>query len=199
MSKLFVDQVDPKTATTLTLGTSGDTINIPSGVTIANAGTATGFGGTNTPCFGAKATSNQTGLTSGGWTKIQFDTAIYNVGSGYDTTNDKFVVPAGEGGKYFFTASAKINAGSYNLMGTGIRFTVGGSAAAGLEEIAFLYNGSGATAYSEGKNCNGFLDLSAGNEVEVYAYYQHTAGTAGTITGVTTEIDTFFFGYKLVE
>ena len=40
MSKLFVDQVDPKTATTLTLGTSGDTISIPSGVTIANAGTA---------------------------------------------------------------------------------------------------------------------------------------------------------------
>ena len=45
MSKLFVDQVDPKTATTLTLGTSGDTISIPSGVTLANAGTATGFGG----------------------------------------------------------------------------------------------------------------------------------------------------------
>ena len=44
MSKLFVDQVDPKTATTLTLGTSGDTVSIPSGVTIANAGTATGFG-----------------------------------------------------------------------------------------------------------------------------------------------------------
>ena len=45
MSKLFVDQVDPKTATTLTLGTSGDTVSIPSGVTLANAGTATGFGG----------------------------------------------------------------------------------------------------------------------------------------------------------
>ena len=45
MSKLFVVQVDPKTATTLTLGTSGDTVSIPSGVTLANAGTATGFGG----------------------------------------------------------------------------------------------------------------------------------------------------------
>ena len=44
MSKIFVDQVDPKTATTLTLGTSGDTVSIPSGVTIANSGTATGFG-----------------------------------------------------------------------------------------------------------------------------------------------------------
>ena len=46
MSKIFVDQVDPKTATTLTLGTSGDTVSIPSGVTIANSGTATGFGTT---------------------------------------------------------------------------------------------------------------------------------------------------------
>ena len=32
MSKIFVDQVDPKTATTLTLGTSGDTVDIPTGV-----------------------------------------------------------------------------------------------------------------------------------------------------------------------
>jgi hypothetical protein len=43
MSKIEVDQVDPQSGTTLTLGTSGDTISIPSGVTLANAGTATGF------------------------------------------------------------------------------------------------------------------------------------------------------------
>ena len=57
MSKLFVDQVDPKTATTLTLGTSGDTVSIPSGVTIANAGTATGF-----PEFTASDITGQTAL-----------------------------------------------------------------------------------------------------------------------------------------
>ena len=45
MSKLETNQVDPATGTTLTLGTSGDTIAIPSGVTIANSGTATGFTG----------------------------------------------------------------------------------------------------------------------------------------------------------
>ena len=45
MSKIEVDQVDPQSGTTLTLGTSGDTITIPSGVTITNSGTATGFGG----------------------------------------------------------------------------------------------------------------------------------------------------------
>ena len=41
MSKIFVDQVDPKTGTSLTLGTSGDTVNIPSGVTLSGAGTIT--------------------------------------------------------------------------------------------------------------------------------------------------------------
>ena len=43
MSKIEVNQVDPQSGTTLTLGTSGDTVSIPSGVTLANAGTATGF------------------------------------------------------------------------------------------------------------------------------------------------------------
>ena len=43
MSKIEVDQVDPQSGTTLTLGTSGDTVTIPSGVTLTNNGTATGF------------------------------------------------------------------------------------------------------------------------------------------------------------
>ena len=43
MSKIEVDQVDPQSGTTLTLGTSGDTVSIPSGVTLANAGTVTGI------------------------------------------------------------------------------------------------------------------------------------------------------------
>ena len=43
MSKIEVNQVDPQSGTTLTLGTSGDTVSIPAGVTLSNSGTATGF------------------------------------------------------------------------------------------------------------------------------------------------------------
>jgi len=43
MSKVEVDKIDPQSGTTLTLGTSGDTVSIPAGVTLANSGTATGF------------------------------------------------------------------------------------------------------------------------------------------------------------
>jgi hypothetical protein len=43
MSQLEVDKVIPQSGTTLTLGESGDTITIPSGATLSNLGTATGF------------------------------------------------------------------------------------------------------------------------------------------------------------
>ena len=46
MSVIEVNKLTPLTNNgTVTMGDSGDTISIPSGVTIANAGTATGFGG----------------------------------------------------------------------------------------------------------------------------------------------------------
>jgi hypothetical protein len=45
MSKIEVDAIEPQSGTSLTLGASGDTITIPSGATLTNSGTATGFGG----------------------------------------------------------------------------------------------------------------------------------------------------------
>ena len=44
MATLFVDKVDPQSGTSLEIGSSGDTITIPSGATITNSGTANGFG-----------------------------------------------------------------------------------------------------------------------------------------------------------
>jgi hypothetical protein len=92
MSKLETNQVDPATGTTLTLGTSGDTIAIPSGVTIANSGTDTGFGGTNTPFTTVKKDSDQT-LSHGADTKITFDSVVNESASSiFDLTNNKFTV-----------------------------------------------------------------------------------------------------------
>ena len=53
MGTLFVDKLDPQSGTSLELGSSGDTITIPSGATITNNGTQTGFGGTNVNLFRA--------------------------------------------------------------------------------------------------------------------------------------------------
>ena len=45
MSTLETNLIQPSTGTSLTIGASGDTITIPSGATITNSGTASGFGG----------------------------------------------------------------------------------------------------------------------------------------------------------
>ena len=45
MATLFVDKLDPQSGTSLEIGSSGDTITIPSGATLTNNGTASGFGG----------------------------------------------------------------------------------------------------------------------------------------------------------
>ena len=45
MGTLFVDKLEPQSGTSLEIGSSGDTITIPSGATLTNNGTATGFGG----------------------------------------------------------------------------------------------------------------------------------------------------------
>ena len=65
MSKIFVDQVDPKTATTLTLGTTGDTVSIPTGVTLSGAGTITASAA-NLAASGAGGVTGTLPIANGG-------------------------------------------------------------------------------------------------------------------------------------
>jgi len=103
MSKLFVDQVDPKTATTLTLGTSGDTISIPSGVTIANAGTATGFGQDNVPAFHAYRPDSYLAIANDTYTTVSVSNELFDIGSAFNTSNYRFTPQVA--GKYFLYAN----------------------------------------------------------------------------------------------
>ena len=43
-SELKTNKISPATGTALQIGDSGDTITIPSGATLTNSGSATGFG-----------------------------------------------------------------------------------------------------------------------------------------------------------
>ena len=70
-------QVGSTNTSTINLGVSGDTVNIPAGVTIANSGTATGFGETNTPSIKAVRGSAQS-IPNTTSTVVIFDTGIRN-------------------------------------------------------------------------------------------------------------------------
>ena len=63
----------------------------------------------NTPSFFATASADQTSLSSGSFTKIQYNTELFDSSSAYDTSNYKFVVPSGGAGKYFLSAGFNSN------------------------------------------------------------------------------------------
>ena len=96
MSLLNVNKIDPATGTGLELGSSGDTITIPSGATITNSGTATGFAGTNAGAFHVyKATLSMANATD---TLITGFSEIFDLDSWFDS--DKY--PQQEERKYVF-------------------------------------------------------------------------------------------------
>ena len=76
MSEIKVNKISPRTACgTTTLGDSGDTFTIPSGVTITNNGTQTGFGRTG-------AVDWQTTIKTGDFTAVSGEGYFINTSSG---------------------------------------------------------------------------------------------------------------------
>tara|TARA_R100000008_G_C3504179_1_gene125264 strand:- start:54 stop:683 length:630 start_codon:yes stop_codon:yes gene_type:complete len=90
-------QIGSTNTATINLGVSGDTINVPAGVTIANAGTATGFGGNNAPSFNAYMSAVQA-ISNTTRTILAFDNdsgttggkKAYDTDNAFDTSTYKF-------------------------------------------------------------------------------------------------------------
>jgi hypothetical protein len=68
MSKIEVNAIEPQCGTTLTVGASGDTITFPSGTTVVNNGSQTGFGRTGTVDWDTTAkTASFTAVSGNGY------------------------------------------------------------------------------------------------------------------------------------
>ena len=89
MATLFVDKVDPQSGTSLEIGSSGDTITIPSGATITNSGTATGFGGTTAPYVSVYRNGDQN-ISDNTMTLIEFNVENVDSASAFDTSTYRF-------------------------------------------------------------------------------------------------------------
>jgi hypothetical protein len=271
MSKLEVDKIDPQSGTDLELGTSGDTITIPAGVTfdssaatntlpstvVTTTGTqtltnksiattqltgtitpsdstvttakivdanvttakiadanitlaklsatgtqdATTFlrgdntfasaGGTNTPNFSANRISGAVTFPVNTVTKLVFNNELYDSASAYDTSNGRFTVPSGQGGKYHFSATFL----SYEIVNNNITSWYTYFYKNGSNEL-FAAQSETASFGSYRRNVLGAdLELSAGDYIELYARVG-TTGTAGIEVGHSYNR---FSGFKLVE
>ena len=194
MSKLETNQVDPSTGTTLTLGTSGDTIAIPSGVTIANSGTATGFGGTNTPSFLANRTGSTQSISNNTNVTAIFNNEVIDTDNGYDTSTGIYTIPSGKGGKYFIG----INLMFADAQGNAFDW-IGNLVINSSNNYVIRYQStSQATTFTQVTNSwSLILDLSAGDALKVQGYVDTTNSSAGEL--IHQNFKTSFMGYKIIE
>ena len=188
MSTLETNLVQPSTGTTLTLGASGDTISIPSGATIANSGTATGFGSDNTPAWHVYRSATQT-IADDTTTKVEYNLENIDTDSAYDnSTNYRFTVPSGEGGNYFVYATGNMYGTSLTEINLIIKLN-------GSNIRSMQASLSGASYAQQGIQAMGIIPLAAADYLEVFAHGQVSGGSVTFYSSGT--FVSYFGGFKL--
>ena len=154
--------------------------------TYAFTGTVTGAGGVNTPYFAAYEGAQT--ITSGTPTKLTM-TSFIDSGNNYDDTNYRFTVPAGQGGKYWFSLHGQPFQANSSTNGGALVFYKNGSTL-GNQYQGSLYQIS--TFRNHYITTNGIITLAAGDYVEGYGYATYSSGSGGVAY-------VKMFGYKLIE
>ena len=201
MSEVKVNKISPRSGTDVVLGDSSDTFTAPSGVTIAiasgatitNSGTATGFGGANTPRWWAVMSADQSGLSDSVITKVEFDTEVVDSDGAYDsTTNYRFTVPVGAAGQYFVFANIHVGtAQSKFWYGQGRVYLNGSNYMFSQLNMKANYGSNNVSSVS------GVLDLSEGDYLEAYGWVDASDSTNYDIYGATAR-NSGFGGFKLI-
>ncbi len=181
MSKLETNTIDNISgSSTLTIGDSNtSTIALKSGATLTNFPD-------NTPAFLVSNTANNTGKSDNTYAKLTYNVETYDTDSAFDISNNKFTVPSGEDGKYFFGIS---------------EMYAGDSASCNNFFVAIYKNGSITTSRHYGNGIafadispifTAVLDLAAGDYIELYGRVNTDSGTWGQYAGGIWQ------GYKLI-
>jgi len=161
----------------------------------AFTGTVSGAGGVNTPAFSVYRSSDQT-ITDNTMTKVSWNAEFYDTDNAF--ASDKFIVPSGKNGKYFFH--------------TKMYTSCAGNSEYNTAELAFYKNGARIDyAIFDYRNNPGHqftvqaaitLPLVATDYIEVYLQIDDGSGNP-TIKGTSTVTDgiyrSIFEGFKIIE
>jgi hypothetical protein len=79
-SEIKANKISPATGTDFTLGDSGDTFTVPSGVTLTNSGTATGFG---SPAYASNASATDDTVNVDASDNLQFNSGYGSTATAY--------------------------------------------------------------------------------------------------------------------
>jgi len=184
MGTIFVDNIKQQSSQgsgTITIGASGETVALASGVKQSNL---------MYPAFFAHASSN-TNISDGVVTTIIFGTEVYDTDSAYDNSNGRFTVPSGKAGKYFIYSGVQLQGSSDNIFLDGqIQLFKNGSSA---HTSRMMPLGDGLIYTLQ---VNFAIDLVATDYIEIKAY-QDTNGGNGAYNGHASQYKSYFGAYRI--
>ena len=187
-TEVKTNKISPATGTAFALGDSGDTFTVPSGATIVNSGTATGFGGTNTPAFQAYLSSTQT-VVDGTETKIEMDTEDFDTDSDYDNSSNYRFTPQ-TAGKYYVYATTR---GDTSVSSLGLQMTaIYLNGASYIQNQADFRNND---AQNVGYTVQAIIDMNGSSDY-VECYGRIIGGTSIMSSPTRSSI---FGAYKIIE
>jgi hypothetical protein len=184
-SQIKVNEIIKQSGSSITIGESGTTISIPSGATIANSGTATGFVDSEVS-FKITQNSNQS-ISNATTTTVTFDSTTNGFDQGDNFASNKFTAPSA--GRYFFYSQVLIEYGNATSEYGNLTFKINGSdRQAAVRQVV-----GGAVSLGSNLQLSSIINLSANDTVETQIY--HTQGNTQAID--SSEDFTFFMGFKL--
>ena len=164
MGTIFVDNLQPQSGTSLTLGASGDTLTIPSGCTISNSGTASGFGGGK---INQVVTATNTNSTSSSSTSF------------VETVNTVAITPTATDSKIFVVTHFGVKNPQHNQAYFTLYRDISGGSATNLGDSTYGLVGS-KYAGGEAKEVYGmsFLDSPSTTSATEYKVYVKSANSS---------------------
>ena len=179
MSTLETNLIQPATGTTLTVGASGDTIDIPSGATLDAAGATITGALANAPYIRVKCATQAISATTS--TVLQFNNEVYDSESSFDTST------------YRWTPQV---AGTYFI---GINMYVSSMNDANYAEITIQKNGSniGNVQYTCAKSSTS-AGVYIGTITELNGSTDYVDGSAYLESAETMNGNAHIIGYRLI-
>ena len=153
------------------------------------------IGGDNTPAFEGYSTNGQAPARATE-TKVELDGESFDTDSAFDTSNYRFTVPSGKGGKYYVYGNIAVDAQDDNdVVHAYIRIKKNGD----TDLLDSYYNFSGNYPRDVAILVHGTVTLAAGDYIELYGYLNDADGSGRDFKGASgARLATLMGGYKLI-